>query len=532
MKEDAAPSKLSGTDAARAAKLRAGQPAPASVPGGLDETERILNCVAAGVFKVSSDGTITYANAQARRLVTVGEPLGRTVRGCESDTVWQDGTPCAFEDLPPIKCLRTGEFQPPVTIGLRSPEQRYQWVTVTAAPLLDPKTGKPESALVTVVDSSHPIHVEASLRQSEDRYRRLVELAPDAIVVHRGGPMVYVNNAGVKLWGGRSRDDFIGRNVLDFIHPDDLAMGRQRVARAMSGESTELIVQRHVRLDGTEVTVEVTGASCIYEGLPAVQVIFRDVSRRIEVEHELRRAKAELEQRVEQRTEELSRKNAELQRKQRFMERALERHERDRKLVAYEIHDTILQDVIGALMFVDTAVDAAGDARKGVSLQRARDLLRRCIDGSRRMISGLRPPIIDEQGVSGSIEYLVNELGSRGVEISFSHSMQTERLAGELETTIFRIVQEALANIERHSGADCGEVSIVERDGTIRIEVRDRGAGFDTEQVVEGHYGLEGIRERARLSGGWASIDSTVGEGTSVIVELPVVLESPAGSVS
>jgi signal transduction histidine kinase len=106
-------------------------------------------------------------------------------------------------------------------------------------------------------------------------------------------------------------------------------------------------------------------------------VIFRDVSRRLRTARALRRAKAELELRVDERTDELSRKNAEL---------------RDRQLVAYEIHDTILQDVIGALMFVDAALDGPGgpqgDDRK--SLETARGLLRKCIDGSRRMITDYR----------------------------------------------------------------------------------------------------------------------------------------------
>jgi signal transduction histidine kinase len=103
--------------------------------------------------------------------------------------------------------------------------------------------------------------------------------------------------------------------------------------------------------------------------------------------------------------------------------------------------------------------------------------------------------------------------------------MQAERLPGELETTIFRIVQEALTNVERHAESARAEVSITERDGVIRIEVRDRGVGFDPEAVVDGHFGLEGIRERARLSGGSAAIESAPGKGTTVTVELPIAAE-------
>lgn len=225
------------------------------------------------------------------------------------------------------------------------------------------------------------------------------------------------------------------------------------------------------------------------------------------------------------------RKNDELRGKQRFMERTLAAQERDRKLVAYEIHDTILQEVIGALMFVDTMYEnaaaskaLAAEAIDVAPLEQARKLLRKCIDEARQMISGLRPPIIDEQGVVGAVDYLVSEFNARGMAIRFVHDMPADRLFPDLETTIFRIVQEALTNVERHSGVNQAEVRVSQLAGTIRIEVSDLGQGFDPEAVGEGHFGLEGMRERARLLEGWVSIQSSPGRGTEVIVELPVRL--------
>ncbi len=623
-------------------------PEPLDAVPGADEARRMLNTAAAGILKISPEGRVLYANTQARRILAIHEidPLGMSVREFEPYTVWPDGTACPYDDYPPIKCLRTGELQAGVIVGLQLPAAPLVWLKVTAEPLLDPTTGKPEAALVTLVESTHPQHVEESLRQSEDRYRRLVENSPDAIVVHRGGPIVFINEAGVKLWGGRSRDDFIGRNVLDLVHPSDREMATRRMLNAMAGAATPLVVQRHVRLDGRRLYVEVTGTSCVYDGQPSVQVLFRDVSRRRRIDrlvrrqreilrvffnqipvlvgifgaegrvkatnHEwkrvigyernltvdqlldkfypdpverrqaveylqaapagwrdfrclvqdggirdlswanmvlssgdrigmaldvteqrqaeeaLRQAKVELEQRVAARTEELSRTNVELRGKQRFMERTLAAQERDRKLVAYEIHDTILQEVIGALMFVDTMYEhvaaskaLAAKAIDATPLEQARKLLRKCIDGARQMISGLRPPIIDEQGVVGAVDYLVSEFNARGMAIRFTHDMPAVRLFPDLETTIFRIVQEALTNVERHSGAKQGEVRVSQHEETIRIEVRDHGQGFDVEGVSEGHFGLEGIRARARLMGGSAAIQSRPGEGTEVIVELP-----------
>lgn len=617
---------------------------------GQDEALDLLNCVSAGIVKVSRDGRMVYVNARARRILYGSDldPLGMSLRDFEPYTIWPDGTPCAYDDFPPVKCLRTGELQKGEVIGLKLPGDRLVWMTITAEPLLDPKTAELEAVVATVVDSHHPLHIEESLKQSEDRYRRLVDNAPDALVVHRNGAIVFINAAGVKLWAGRSREDFIGRNVLEFIHPSDREMATRRMNSAMAGAATPLIVQRHIRLDGRPLYVEVTGTSCVYDGQRSVQVVFRDVTRRRRIdrlvrrqreilrvffnripvlvgiygadgrgkatnrewkrvigwgkelaideilvklypdpaerqlalaylqaapsgwrdfrcqvrgggtrdlswanmvlssgdhigialdvteqrqaEEALRRAKSELEQRVSERTEELMGKNAELRGKQRFMERTLTAQERDRKLIAYEIHDTILQEVIAALMFVDTmyenaaAFEALAAAEIDVSpLDQARKLLRKCINEARQMISGLRPPIIDEQGVAGAVDYLVSEFNARGMAIRFTHDMPTDRLFPDLETAIFRIVQEALANVERHSQSKLAEVHVGQRDGTIRIVVRDCGVGFDPDSVAEGHFGLEGIRERARLAGGSASVQSAKGKGTEVVVELPAI---------
>lgn len=218
---------------------------------------------------------------------------------------------------------------------------------------------------------------------------------------------------------------------------------------------------------------------------------------------------------------------AQLQEKQRLMERTLSAHQRERQLVAYEIHDTFLQDVIGALMFIDAAYDERRESPEKAleRLDRARKLLRKSIDEARRMISGLRPPIIDEQGLVAAIEYLVNELNSRGSDIHFQHAMHVQRLTTAVEGAIFRIVQEALSNAERHSKSRYAQVKLTQIGETIRLEVRDFGEGFDPDHIAQGHYGLQGIKERARLIGAAVSIASLPGEGTHIVVEIPLPRE-------
>ena len=144
-------------------------------------------------------------------------------------------------------------------------------------------------------------------------------------------------------------------------------------------------------------------------------------------------------------------------------------------------------------------------------------------------MAGLRPPIIDEQGVVPAIRDMLDEQRARGkIEIEFVVDVRFRRLDPFLEGMIYRIVQEAVTNIIRHSQAKRARAEISEGDKEVRIEVRDWGIGFVPSQVSEDRFGLQGIRKRVELLGGRIEIDSTPGQGTRVFVALPLATESSA----
>jgi signal transduction histidine kinase len=151
-------------------------------------------------------------------------------------------------------------------------------------------------------------------------------------------------------------------------------------------------------------------------------------------------------------------------------------------------------------------------------------LLRQGHFETRRLIAGVRPPILDESGVAEAISHLVLEQGREGgPKIECLSQVDFDRLVPTLENAIYRICQEALANACQHSKSKTVRVSLLQRKDRVRIVVRDWGIGFDAKAVRDNRYGLEGIRQRARLLGGKCSIRSKTGRGTLVMVELPVV---------
>ena len=128
---------------------------------------------------------------------------------------------------------------------------------------------------------------EERLRQSEERYRKLVELSPDAVLVHRGGEVLYANPSAARLFGAEDSGDLVGRPVLDLVHPDyrELAENRVRSVRS-TGKPTPRIEEKFLRLDGEVIHVEVAGNGIVWQGRRAVQVVLRDVSERKHAEAE------------------------------------------------------------------------------------------------------------------------------------------------------------------------------------------------------------------------------------------------------
>lgn len=209
---------------------------------------------------------------------------------------------------------------------------------------------------------------------------------------------------------------------------------------------------------------------------------------------------------------------------QQLMERMLCSHERDRELLAYEIHDGLVQEATGTQMRLEALLRTdqlpPGPVRDQV--RAAVSSLRKSVAEARQLISGLRPPVLTELGMVPAIEYLVEDRQSDKLLITFAADVQSRRLEPLLEATIYRIVQEAITNAERHSRSDRMEVRLIEVGQRIRLEIEDWGVGFDPAQIPENRFGLQGIRERARLLRGRAVVDSAPGEGTRIFVDLPV----------
>jgi PAS domain S-box-containing protein len=144
-------------------------------------------------------------------------------------------------------------------------------------------------------DVTRRVRLEDAMRESEERYRSLVELSPEAIVVHAAGVIVYVNEAAVRLFAVASRTDLIGKPILDFTPAEYRDHVRRRIDNPPpAGERGEPILIRSVRPGGEELFLEALGARVTYDGQPAAQVLLRDITARVRAEEEITRSREEL----------------------------------------------------------------------------------------------------------------------------------------------------------------------------------------------------------------------------------------------
>jgi signal transduction histidine kinase len=203
---------------------------------------------------------------------------------------------------------------------------------------------------------------------------------------------------------------------------------------------------------------------------------------------------------------------------------ALAATEAERGRWARELHDQTLQSLGGLRITLSSVLGRRDAADKDAAVRQAVEDLELEIDNLRAIISDLRPSLLDDLGLRAAIEALLDRRRDAGLEVVGEVDMPEGRLDGQLgrdlETTIYRVVQESLTNVVKHARADSARVSISLGNGEITIEVEDNGIGFDSEEVTRG-FGLAGMRERVLLAGGTLEVDSS-GGGTAVRARLPV----------
>jgi signal transduction histidine kinase len=229
---------------------------------------------------------------------------------------------------------------------------------------------------------------------------------------------------------------------------------------------------------------------------------------------------------------ELLRARNELQRKaeelRELLVQTISIQEQERHRIAADIHDRVVSRIVGALYELETCIQLDGQAEpiRG-KLQFLEHLLNEAVDKTRTSIYNLWPAILDHMGLVSALRELVSQDGERtGIRHSLKVYGEPYSLRPEAKIVAYRIMQEALSNIHQHAAAESVHISIRYSPQQVRIAIQDNGQGFDIERVMLSppgrHFGLIGMRERALSIGGHLRVKSEPGQGSQVIVDIPV----------
>jgi PAS domain S-box-containing protein len=371
---------------------------------------------------------------------------------------------------------------------------------------------------------------EGSLRASQERLASQATLlanVPEAMTAtDEQFVITYWNQAAEELFG-RKAEEVLGHPSMDVFWTAAPGWNRDAaIARMLERGSYEGEVVCH-RGDGSPLLTEVRAAVLRGKGgeFCGTVTAFRDITERKQAEAALRESEARI-----------AVSEAVAAERQALLKRIVRAQEDDRARISREIHDSVTQLAHAAAIHLDRAVEllpSCPEQARG-SAERGRDLARQAANEARRLIAGLRPEMLDLVGLAGAIQQEVDALRRAGWRVELDDAdLAGVRLGAEAEITLFRVAQEALSNVRKHAGHGRVRVHLRRLDGSVRLEVRDWGRGFDPRVVrptSDGeHVGLTSMRERMGLLGGRLQVRSGADHGTTIRATLPFEEAPPRG---
>jgi PAS domain S-box-containing protein len=369
----------------------------------------------------------------------------------------------------------------------------------------------------------------------------IVDSSDDAIISKTLDGVITSWNAGAERLFGYTAQEAAGRHISMIIPLDRRDEEITILARLSRGERIDHFDTVRLRKDGTSIDVslsisplrdsagKVIGASKIARDITARKRVERELH---ESEQRFRQLADALDTQVQFRTQELRRRNAEiLQQSDQLRDlsgRLMFTQDEERRRIARELHDSAGQNLAALAMNLGQIEnDAKRDpGRLSESIKYAEQLIQDLTREIRTTSYLLHPPMLDENGLSSALRWYTDGLAQRsGLRIDLDIPANFERLAPDVELAIFRLVQECLTNVHRHSGSKNAEIRIAREPDKIYVEVRDHGKGMSPERLAEVQsqgvgVGIRGMRERVRQSHGELTVDSNA-LGTKITAVFP-----------
>jgi PAS domain S-box-containing protein len=484
------------------------------------------------------DGIITSWNRAAEQLFgySAAEAIGQHIFLIVPDDRRD-------EEIEVLARLRQGERVDHFETVRQTKDGRRIPILLTVSPIRDS-----DGRIVGASKVARDISERQQSEQLRARLAAIVDSSDDAIVGETlDGVITSWNRAAERLFG-YSAAEAIGQHIFMIIPPDRRQEEIEVLARIRRGEKIDHFETRRQAKDGRHVSVSLT-VSPIREAqglIVGASKIARDITERARAQEELRRAHEELEERVRRRTAELMEANESLrseieqrqiveQQRAQLFNRLILAQEDERRRIARELHDQLGQQMTALRLTLETLKNLSSESSPVRRQVEALQELARQLDRDIAFrVWELRPAMLEELGLTAALtEYAGNWSTRFGIRAELHMTRPLDgRLPPQIETTIYRLAQEALNNVVKHARANRVDIILEHTHEHVSLIVEDDGVGFDpsaAETTVEG-FGIIGMRERAALAGADFQIESAPGDGTTVILRVPATSASVARS--
>jgi PAS domain S-box-containing protein len=399
------------------------------------------------------------------------------------------------------------------------------------------------SHLATAQIRGEASEVQRKLRLDAEMLAAIVASSDDAIISKTLEGVVTSWNAGAERLFGYTAQEAVGKPISMIIPPDRQSEETVILARLREGDRIDHFDTVRRRKDGAELEISLTispvrdaagkiiGASKIAHDITGRKRIERELN---ESEQRFRTLADALDTQVQFRTQELQRRNAEIQQQsdqlRELSGRLMSAQDEERRRIARDLHDSAGQNLAALAMTVARIEDEAkrDPGQLSQTLKDVRELIEGLSQEIRTTSYLLHPPMLDEMGLSSALGWYLEGLEKRsGLSVVLNIPDDLGRLGPDVELAIFRLVQECLTNIHRHSGSKAAIIRIALEPDKIHVEVRDHGKGISPERFadIQSHrpgvgVGIRGMRERVRQAHGELTVDSNA-LGTTITAIFP-----------